>query len=169
MPIDFLITRTICKPQLRRVLLRAVSEVCMWKTLPAENVTYTPMRHAAVVTVAETTRHRNFRPNRAGDDFVIRPYLLQSPFCMWPSCIRTPSPYSSFTTSSSGLRLLTLAPPLPPPPPLPAPRPPWPSPFFGGGLTKAKSTLMVWSRSLVWLAPSIAALASRCVGYSTRT
>jgi hypothetical protein len=38
--------------------------------------------------------------------------------------------------------------------------------FDGGGLTNAKSTAIVWSKSLVLCAPSIAARASSRVGYS---
>lgn len=141
----------------------------MWNTIPFKNAKSKPMKHTAAVKVAETSRHRNYQLNCTYEDPVIRPQLLLSPRLSSPLASHPHPPYSSFIPSSSGLRLRALAPPLPPPPPLPAPLPPWPSPFFGGGLTKAKSTLMVWSRSLVWLAPSIAALASRCVGYSTRT
>jgi hypothetical protein len=63
------------------------------------------------------------------------------------------------------LRLLPTRPPRPPPPPPPLP----PLGFsFGGGRTKAKSTEMVWSRSLVLFRPFMAALASGWVGYSIR-
>lgn len=72
--------------------------------------------------------------------------------------------YSSLTPSPSGLLLLPL-PALPPLPLLPLVKSP--SPFFGGGLTNAKSTDIVWSSSLLLWAPAIAALASRWVGYST--
>jgi hypothetical protein len=61
-----------------------------------------------------------------------------------------------------GVRLLLLLlPPRPPRPPL--------TPFgfsFGGGLTKAKSTEMDWSSSLVLWRALIAAFASGWVGYS---
>jgi len=51
------------------------------------------------------------------------------------------------------------------------PRPPLLPPFgfsFGGGRTNAKSTEMVWSRSLVLFSPLMAAFASGWVGYSIR-
>ena len=40
---------------------------------------------------------------------------------------------------------------------------------FGGGLTNAKSTDMVWSRNFAPFSALIDAFASPCVGYSIRT
>jgi hypothetical protein len=79
----------------------------------------------------------------------------------------TSSRSSSLPPRRSSPGLLLLARPLPcPRPPLP---PPAACPFCGGGLTKAKSTDMVWSSSFVPSAPLIAACASRRVGYSMST
>lgn len=75
------------------------------------------------------------------------------------------SPPKSCSLSLAGLLLLSRSilegPPRPP-------RPAW-FPLPGGGLTKAKSTEIVWSSSLTPFAPSMAARASVSVGYSMRT
>lgn len=99
---------------------------------------------------------------------LVAAHLLALLLCNWSNNLQSLSLWlnhsfalcvPSYSSSPFGLRLLSLLPLFPP----------FSAFFDGGGLTNAKSTLMVWSSSFVPFAPSIAALASFWVGYSTRT